>query len=561
MQQPETSYPAQGQTYTPPPPEQAYTPPEQAYTPPEQTYTPPPQSYAPPEQAYTPPEYSYPPPGQEYAPAQPAQTYGQYSPEESGAPAGKKKGLWWKIAVPVAVVVIAAAAVYYFVFLRNTANILNNAFTNFGEEITQRIDGTPLKAIGLLSETLKDGTVTVGFDYEDSWSGSETSGKISLSSAYEDREFALAGNVKIFDGYWESEQNVDFEAFMNKERMAFGSKLINNNYYGFRYSTFRDDIEEFGYKANISRDIMDTLSDFVEMLDEAINKTGNEKDSASLDAYSTIIQNFIRTCEQTSERVDFDSGGATVKATRVDIIITKEDILQLLSDLYEQLDRDEELRESFKSLETYGSMYTVGVNYNTLLRELSNAIDELDDNYSGTMTVSFYIGSGDRLLRYEFNTNIRMYGERIRASVSFDFGASVTDRWTMRIDAEGETVRINWDYKERSSSIENTITVSAGSGTVTLMSLYSPARGDFTLSYETKDDYGWSDRGEITGVFTEDSKGFTLSFDNLMGTDNDGILTIEITGEKGANIKQIDYINLDEWDKDLITDIENAFSG
>ena len=462
--------------------------------------------------------------------------------------------------MPIVVVAIAAAAVYYFVFLRNTSNILNNAMTNMREEVTQRINGTPLKVFGLLGETLKDGTVTVNVDYKDEWSGDETRVGVTISSISEAREFALAGDIKSYDSYRDTEQNIDFEAFINKERMAFGSKLIDNNYYGFTYSTFRDDIEEFGMSVGLSRDLMDTLSEYVEMFDEMINK--EKSDGVSLDAYSAILVDFVKACDQTSERVEIDSGGATVRATQIDILITKDAILKLFNDLYDELDRDEELRDYFDTFVDSYSIYMLGADYNSLLREFSKFIDQFDDYYadSSTITLSFYIGSGDRLLRYELNTNMRIDGERIRMSMSFDFGASATDRWVLRAEAEGETMRINWDYKERSNSIENTITYSMQSETITLVSLYSPTRGDFTLSYEVDYSSGWySDEGEITGVFTEDSNGFRLSFDNLMDPDYDETLTIEIIGEAGANIKQIDYINIDEWGKNFITDVEEAF--
>ena len=516
-------------------------------------------AYAQPVQPSYPPEQAYHPPTDLYTnqPGAPAQT--PYMNAQEGDAANdvktKSKGMqWWKIAVPIAAVIIAAAAVYYFFFLRNPVNIVNKALSNMSGEVKQRIDNTPLKAFGLLMDTFKDGTVTVNFNYEDTWFGDETSGSVSISSVAEAREFAITGDFKQYDGYWDEEHKIDFEAFINKDRAAFGSRLVDNNYYGFKYSTFRDDIRDFGDIVGLDDETMDMLSDYIEMFADMLDQKASKNDSES--KYIGIMTDFYKKCEQTTEKVEIDSGGNSVKATKADIVITKEAILTLLNGFYDQLDKDEDVREMFDAL--YSSYYMVGMNYNSMMRELSSLIDDFDEYYSdsSTITLSFFIGNGDRLLRFELNTNIRFDGERIRIGASVDFGASATDRWVFRVDAGGNSARINWDYKERSNNIENSITITIDSESVTLMSVYSPSRGDFTLSVEY--DYGRTE--EISGTLRENSDGFTLSFDNFLDPDNDESFTLEIEGVKGANIKQIDYINIDKWDEDLIEKLADAFS-
>ena len=74
------------------------------------------------------------------------------------------------------------------------------------------------------------------------------------------------------------------------------------------------------------------------------------------------------------------------------------------------------------------------------------------------------------------------------------------------------------------------------------------------------DGYGWSDRVEMTGVFKEDSRGFNLSIDNPFKRDDysDMRFTLEIIGVYTANIRQIDFINIDRWTEDLINDFIEA---
>ena len=61
-------------------------------------------------------------------------------------------------------------------------------------------------------------------------------------------------------------------------------------------------------------------------------------------------------------------------------------------------------------------------------------------------------------------------------------------------------------------------------------------------------------------MFLENSRGFTLSFDDLMAESYyDAYLWLEIKGETGANIRQISYINIDRWDQTLLDKLGDLF--
>jgi len=559
---PQQAYAPPEQAYTPPqqaciPPEQPYTLPQESYASPEQPYVLPQQAYTTPEQAYTPPQHAYAPPEQTYTPQQTYYPPGYTDRQgvQPGKPsAGKKGGLWWKIAIPVTAVVIAAAAVVYFFVLRGPANTITRALSNVRAEITQRMDGSPLKAINMMSKATKDGTISVSFNYKDSWYDRETSGTVSLSSRYEDRDFALTGDFLINDFKF------DFEAFLNRERLAFGSSRIDGNYYGVTFSTFSEDIRVLGDTAGLDEKTMDQMTEFVKIIEKALQPaSSNKKDSS---AYVTLLTDFYKKCEQTSERVEINPGGNNVKVTRIDTIITKEAILRLLDDLYDLIDRDENINEIFDTLDSYESMgMPVNISRRDVMRQISSLIRDFDKYFSdsGTITLSLFIGGGDRLARMEINTNFKYDGERVKMSASFDFGASAKDRWVFRVDFNGTTEKIEWSYKEKSNSVENTIVITNGDDLITLGSEWSPTRGDFTLFYEYE--YGWSGQtqtGEITGVFKEDTKGFILTFDDLSSYDSDS-LKIEIKAEYGAKIKQIEYINIDKWKESFLDKLENVY--
>ena len=574
------------------PPEQSHALPGQAYIPPGQPYAPPGQPYAPPGQAYAPPSQTYAPPSQPYAQQgqqntqqyqqnvfagqnenppdqetpQAWQTYSPYKPytpyeseytyeqlEAKHGPAIKKiNGLWWKIAVSVIAVAIAAAAIYYFVFLRNPANMVVMALANMSSEVSQRIDGTPLKAYGLLMETIDDGTLTVNFDYEDGWFGDEVRGSVSLSSIMKNYEFAITGDIRMYDAYWDDDQRIDFRAYINKERFAAGSRLIDTNLYGFRYSTFGDDIRVFGNMVGLDRETMDQMADIVGMIEEALNTDPTER-------YNNIMQNSILTdfydrCELTSEQVEISSGNGNARVTKIDIVISKEAVIGLFNDLYDLMDSDEDIRSLY---ETFAD-YTYGMSYGSMMRELRDMINVIDDAYadSNTITLSFFVGSRNRLVRMEINTNIRIEGERIRFSGTFDFGTSAKDSWDFRLTAEDATLRIVWNHTERSDRIESIIVLTADNESFTLKSDWTPSNGRFTLS--ANDDYGFG--GEISGVFRESSGGFNLAFDDIMiDSYYEDKLSIEIVGEYGAKIDPVTYINIDDWTMDLLEKLEALF--
>ena len=480
--------------------------------------------------------------------------------------------------MPAALVVVAVAAVYYFLILGSPADTVSLALANLGEEVSQRIDGTPLTAFGKLAEVMEDGTLTVSFDYRDSWNDDRVNGDIILSSNGEQGEYALGGDITMYDGYWGEEQRIEFEAFINDERIAIGSKLFDNNYYGVRFSTFKDDIKVFGDMVGMDQYTMDSITRIFDMIENTMGNDSYGFDSLDMERYSELLNTFYERCEQTSERVDIDSGGNSVKATKIDIVATKDAIMGLLEDLYDLIEEDDDLRAVIKQA-FVGSMgasmfYVIAPDslqdiddyfnesYNDMLRELRGAIRDFDRIYSdtSTITLSLFIGNGNRMLRIELDMNIRIDGERIRFNASFDFGESVNDRWVFRFNANGTTGKITWDYKERSNSIENTLTISDDDFSVTLRSDWSPTKGDFTLSFEQDDAWWGPQRGEFSGNYIQDNNGFKLSFEIPSGYYDDDNISIRITGERGANIKQISYINIDKWDWDLINRLEEFFA-
>jgi hypothetical protein len=406
------------------------------------------------------------------------------------------------------------------------------------------------------------GTMTVSFKYSDFWTG-ETTGNIMISSDSKAQEAAFTGDLYVVG------EAIDFELYINTERMAFGSRRLDNNYYGFNYETFRNDFRAFGSDMGLDRYTINEISDIVDIIADII------KESMDMDALEDFfdddelkfLMEFINACEVTSERTQIQSGNSEVSCTRIDYLIAKDALLILLNGFYDILQNNDAIRSQFSIFDN--QMFSAGVfgynPYDEMTREFRNMIREFERNYSGTITISFFISS-NRLLCMEINADMMFDGERGIIAAKLDFGSSIEDRWVFDIEVSSEyddnSVRVAWDYRKRSGGdeIENSIFITTDSGygldteMIILSSVWSPTRGNFTLAY----DDGWNS-GEITGNFTVSGRGFRFSFDNPFPSYNAAELTFEIAAEPGAQIKQIDYININRWSDTLVPAIEDLF--
>jgi hypothetical protein len=473
-------------------------------------------------------------------------------------PARKKgAGKLLKFGVPITAVVAVAVVAFILLFARSSPKaIVSKALAGMVSEAGARLDNTPLKAIGLIGETLKDGKLTLNFNYEDNWNEQEVSGSVKISSIAKDKECALEADLSIYS------QPVNAEVYVNKERIAVGSRLLDNNYYGITYSTFREDFRSFGELIGLDDNTMSDVADAIDILSDAMN--AEKVDYSSLDAYAELVTEFFKNIEPTSERAELEIGGVSVRCQKIGFMVTDKQIIKLFNDLYDLLESDDQLREQFDSMydnPLMGSM-SGGFSYRSMLRDIRNAIGEFENIFTGNIIYSFYVGSKDRLLKMEAETNIEVFGENTQLRMTFDFGASPQDRWTFEISVQEvgdrSSGKMVWDYKERSNSIENSLTfTSSDDDPFTLKSVWSPESGIFTLSYEDK----WGDDNNISGVFTTDGAGFHLSIDNPMPEYLDSVLTIELIGEPGAEIKQIDYVNIDQWGMSLLNKLQSLITG
>jgi len=486
-------------------------------------------------------------------PQSPYQPYQPYQP-----PQPPKKKMWWKIAIP-AVCLVALISAGLFILAMSTSPLaaVSASIYNIGKEMDQRTKETPLEAFGILADSFESGSVTVFFQYSDRWE--DTKGAITLHSDQENNEFALEAEISNDDF------DIELELYINSERAAARVKQLDNNFYGFIYDSFKEDFISFARHLDLEQQQIDAITERIDFLTDTLNTYGES--SSSFTEYEKLIRDFMDRAEVDSERVDYSSGGKNIKVRKVEITVTERMIIDFLNDALDLLENDDSIRAFLEAgNELQAELYNTDLvpAYNEMIREMRSELRSLERDLRGEMKATFYIGSGDRLIRAEVDFDFRYDGERIEFDFSLDFGTSAHDTWVFhfnsRDDQDRTTITITWDIKETSRGGETSVTIDSsdrwGSETVAVLLDWND-RGHFTLSFV-------EDRNQetlLSGVYTKIENGFRMFIDDPF-TDSfwEESLQLEVSAvNRSGHIRQIDFINISEWGVSLIESLENLF--
>ena len=478
------------------------------------------------------------------------------------APAGKpKKSMVPIIAAVAGLVVIIIVAAIVIVSRFGPTLAVGRAMGNFNEELMARIETTPFQAFPMLFNTLDNGTVHVEFDWweewEDWWTGtrqtSEASGTMSFASNARRGEFAFRGDFEI------DRDDFGFSAYINRDRIALGSPQVGREYYGFRYATFREDIRPFGRTAGLTSREMDEMSDFVEWFGESMANTGGSA-TDEFDEYTSVLIDLLLASETVTDRVDIRVGRETVSARRVSYEIDDTDFIRLLGDWLEIFENDENMVNAFNI-----GAGDFGMDHRATVRELRSALRDVERELRGsTITLSFYIGRRDRLLRIDLDANLRIAGERIRFDARLDLGESATDTWRLEFNVEDLSLEVIWEFRESGARLVNTIEVTNedrwGRNTNTLTIDWNPSSGAFFLEAEERGRWGTDTWELLRGNFTVRGNDFVLELENYndWGWSRSELDIIIRTETGNANTGgNMSFINIDQWDQRLINRVED----
>jgi len=476
----------------------------------------------------------------------------------------KKRRKWPIVLVITLTSILLIALAVFFIFFRHFGPLLSlgRALNNLSVEAEERFNSTPLVAITMLSEILKDGTIIADIDYTTAiffdWLTADISARVKLSSNTDTRNFSLEAQVGAYG------ENIDIDAHMNRERLALRFQLLGDEFYGLRYNTFREDIRILGNLIRLNSDEMNRLADIVDKINEMVNAEEVDDDTTS-ELFSQAFSKFFRNLKISSSRSNTLLAGERQRITIIMFTVTKETLIALLNDIYDILDNNESLKAQSGMLDNPLLHGITGddfsTDYDQLLREFRSAIDELELYYSGDITATFHIGKDDKLLQVFINADIEYNGESSEFLVNFVFG-NPTVNWTFFISNTTanytDVVTVVWSqYTERSSVQVDNLNISISNrnetgsdinsfNSIDLTSTWYQDTGDITLRYLGSEDFEFEST-EITGNFTTGEKSFRLILDDIFPDNASDSLRVDISARPGSQFEEIDYVNIDRW--------------
>jgi len=511
--------------------------------------------------------YSGYPQSSQYQAYQPA-----HSPATPAAKPKKKGKAKFIVAASILALLLTGGVVFGAVIYNNPSLAVSRAMGNMPGEFSQRLATSPLQAFEMLFDTIESGTVNVSFEYRNEWwddwwgSGGSTNsrGDFSLASDASAGAYALTGNVQV-----DNNSNFNFAAYINRDRVAVGSPQFSSNYYGFRFDTFRRDFRPYGQNVlHMSNSEMDMVADIVEEIGSLLRRSG---DSAAdqLEPYVDAFTSFLLAAQSGSERnVDVWVGLQAISTRRVDYVITTSDLANLLDTWIDILEWDENFRGVLDSNPFYGGMMGADV-YDSMIREFRDGVREFRRNVQGSIVLSFYIGSGNRLVQISIDSTLFSYGDRAQIIMTLNFGASATDTWTFTASFiepywGTQTYRAIWEIdSDRGRHVNRMSFYGDNDSVLRVMSDWDPASGAFAFSYEEyRERWDWERGGWFAewqsdelfrGNFTTTGQNFRLRFVHEDFWDwGDGwdetSFTLEISTDQNANTgSNISFINIDQW--------------
>jgi hypothetical protein len=463
----------------------------------------------------------------------------------------------WKIIVPIVAAVALVATgllIYFLVFLSSPTATTFRALANIGNDLEERVEGTPLELFGLLIESLQSGTVTVDFDYSDSWSAAR--GSVTLHSDERRGEYAIEAGIHA-DGI-----HVDLDVYFNRDVAAARLRQIDNNYYGIVFDTFGDDFRSFANVLGLSRSETDEVVSVVEMIADILRSTDNADSLTS--EYEKLLSDFIQNLDVTSVKVDVMSGGNSVSAEEIVFVITDSDIADLFEELFDILENDDNIRAMYESNAqlSMGIFYT---SYDDAIRDMRREVRSFTRSLSGEITAKFIVGSSNRLLRIEIDTDLSYDGESDRFDMSMDFGASAHDLWVLEINAgtgrDRTSMILEWEMSESSRGNETVLRATIddrwSDNETSEIALSWTDRGNFTLSEKSD----WSSGTLLSGIYTRNSDGFRLEIDDPFRDSFWGeSLNLSITASsRSGRIEEVNFINIADWGESLLERLEDFF--
>jgi hypothetical protein len=383
---------------------------------------------------------------------------------------------------------------------------LQKALANLKTDAAARVGNTPFVLFDVLFDNTRDRTVSAAFTYTDGW-GDELSGELALSSrAAPARALGLTADLSVYGAA------VDFEAYFNGDRAAMRSKAVDDNFYGFAYGTFAEELRVFGGEVGLDEAATSSAETAVKWLRASLD--GNA--ASSKEKYGARLSSFIKKLPIHAENTEIYVAGQALPCEVITCAVTRDALRALTDDFYTLARADALLPDTF-------------------LEGFSAALAPFLGEGAGEITLSFYVGRGDRLLHAALGT--------AASSASVTFGADAADEWVAEafiVDQNGKQgeFALHWSCSDDGDTYVSTAALSSDldgfPANAAVTSEWTKSAGDFALRFGD---------AALRGKLICENDGFRLEFDG------DAALALVITARPGAEpLPEVSvYIPLNAW--------------
>jgi hypothetical protein len=284
----------------------------------------------------------------------------------------------------------------------------------------------------------------------------------------------------------------------------------------------------------------------------------NASASDEFEDYISVLTSLLRESETVTDRVEIRVGRETVTAQRVSYEIDDADFIGLLEDWLDIFEADESIMNAFN----VAGMET-GMDHRAMVRNMRSELSSLRRELRGSeLTLSFYIGRRDRLLRVDLNATLRVGGERIRFDARLDLGDSAMDTWRLEFTFDDMMIEIIWEYREAGARHVHTLDMFMedrwNTDNIIFTSDWNPTSGAFFFEYEERNRWGNHSDEILRGNFTTQRDNFRLEIDHFQDFGwSRSELALIIRTESGASFANPSFINIDQWDQRLMNRVED----
>ncbi len=422
----------------------------------------------------------------------------------------------------VAVILMAGLAVSGQRILEEIAPnvMLAYAMEQTGEEMERRFENAPYQGIATVLKALKQGTISLDASRDGFSMGS------AITYNQNDRVYGVDTWMRDGENHWAG------QAYVNQQELAFKREGMEQGY-GVTFATFEEDLARSVAADYMSQEEQAELVESMAQLAEILAKPPMPPQGD----YVEITENFYKTLEfDTNHRATL-LGGKAVDCTVYSTLLTGEILHDYLEKMVDELEDDQVIMSWLGAGEEIAQKEDV---IQQLRWDIANLTDDLE------LEVSYYVNQ-NKMVKLVLDGYIKVEGERFQLKSTLDLGQNpATDDWSWVLTLDGLTMALTHHVENLEDTYGETWVLSMeGLEDTTFQMDWNRQSGALDLRLD-----GALTDGEVyenTAMLWIEPEEMTLEIEDFVEMD----LILTVTDQD--QVEEFDFVNIDQWEKDVMT--------